>query len=173
MTTDPLREALERYRASSINAYDDPRSWRALAELLDACDAALATQPEPWVGPNGEGRPSMADEDRLTEDEIMLRLSSDNPKSRHHREDRADGWSSWQCVPVRDVIEVRALALAAQPEPLDVERLDIRWLLDNSNPMHYLGCDTDGCSCGVSAQYDAIIDRQAAREYAALSEDPR
>jgi len=53
---------------------------------------------------------------------------------------------------------------------LDVERLDIRWLLDNSAPMHYVGCGIGPCVCGVEAKYDAIIDRQAAREYAALEE---
>ena len=56
------------------------------------------------------------------------------------------------------------------PAPLDVERLDIRWLLDNSAPMHYVGCGIGPCVCGVEAKYDAIIDRQAAREYAARDE---
>ena len=56
-------------------------------------------------------------------------------------------------------------ACIARPTPaLDVEALDIRWLLDNSNPMHYQGCEPDGCSCGVSAKYEAISDRQAVRE---------
>ena len=46
MTTPDLRAALEAYRASPIDAYDRPASWRALANLLEACDLALA-QPEP------------------------------------------------------------------------------------------------------------------------------
>lgn len=68
---------------------------------------------------------SPAEERPLTEDEVMRRLSADNPKSRHHREERADGWSSWTCVPIRDVIEVRVAALASvtDDERLDVERL--------------------------------------------------
>jgi len=57
-----------------------------------------------------------------------------------------------------------------QCAPLDVERLDIRWLLDHSSPMHFVGCGIGPCVCGVEAQYDAIIDRQADREYAALEE---
>jgi len=59
----------------------------------------------------------------------------------------------------------RLLPPPAEPT-LDVERLDIRWLLDNSAPMHYVGCGIGPCVCGVEAKYDAIIDRQAAREYA-------
>ena len=41
----PLREALDAYRANPIDARDRPASWRALAALLDACDAALAATP--------------------------------------------------------------------------------------------------------------------------------
>lgn len=62
-------------------------------------------------------------------------------------------------------VTVPSWAALARPTPaLDVEALDIRWLLDNSNPMHYQGCEPDGCSCGVSAKYEAISDRQAVRE---------
>ena len=42
---------------------------------------------------------------------------------------------------------------------------DLWWLLDNCSPMHGQDCPVrDGCVCGVSARYDAIIDR-AARAY--------
>jgi hypothetical protein len=64
------------------------------------------------------------------------------------------------------VVEVTLFTPAEARAPLDVERLDIRWLLDNSAPMHYVGCGIGPCVCGVEAKYDAIIDRQAAREYA-------
>jgi len=36
-----LREALEAYRADPLDARDRHQSWRALSNLLDACDAAL------------------------------------------------------------------------------------------------------------------------------------
>jgi len=49
--------------------------------------------------------------------EVMRRMSSDNPRSRHHREDHPNGWSSWSCIPIRDAVEARAALLAAPPAP--------------------------------------------------------
>ena len=52
------------------------------------------------------------------EERIMTLLSADNPKSRQHREERADGWSAWRCIPVKDVVESGARdALLAAPLP--------------------------------------------------------
>lgn len=46
------------------------------------------------------------------EERIMTLLSADNPKSRQHREDYADGYSAWRCIPVKDVVESGALPTA-------------------------------------------------------------
>jgi hypothetical protein len=45
--------------------------------------------------------------------DIMRQMSSDNPRSRRHHEQREDGWSSWGCIPIRDAVEARAALLAA------------------------------------------------------------
>ena len=54
------------------------------------------------------------------EDEVMRRLSSDNPRSRRHDERAADTRSAWGCIPISDVVDARAALLAAGVLPPDV-----------------------------------------------------
>jgi hypothetical protein len=55
-------------------------------------------------------------------DQIAFNLASaENPRSRQHREERSDGYSSWRCVPIHDIVDARNQLLdllrAASPAP--------------------------------------------------------
>lgn len=63
----------------------------------------------------------------VTEADLMRLLSSDNPKARHHREVRDDGWSDWTCVPVSAAVQVRSDAIALLDER-DALRTAIRFV---------------------------------------------
>jgi hypothetical protein len=118
----------------------------------------------------------------VSEDEIMRRLSSYNPRSRRHREVRSDGWSSWGCIPIRDAIEVRADALGDFPPivetvlpelgaHIDLERLvaAVQTIIA-SRRLEIIENEADGDMAGLlfPAEFAALV----AAAYAARAHDP-
>lgn len=83
-------------------------SSQSVASLFATLDAARAGV-----------LPGMAPSD----DEVMARLSGDNPRSRQHREQAMGpagmGYSGWTCIPLIDVVAsgARAALLAASRPP--------------------------------------------------------